>query len=291
MEVLISDNASEDETERICREFASRDRRVRYLRHRQNRGAAWNHNVLIREARGRYFRFHSHDDLCTTAHLARCVEMLERNDGAVLCYPGTLLIDANGVPTGVYEDDVDLWEEEPSTRLKHLVDRLFLCNAVLGLIRLDVLRTTALVGNFQSADRVLLAELALRGKFCHLDELLFLRRIHPGKSTEANRSAREFAAWWDPARASRRLFFPRLVLWWKHQEAVLQAPITVAQRVRASEVLIRWAASRAIRAGSGGVRGRVRSPVERTRPAEPRELEHLESLVRAGFVQRTTTLI
>jgi glycosyltransferase involved in cell wall biosynthesis len=37
-ELLISDNASTDDTEAICREYLKRDPRVRYVRHERNRG-------------------------------------------------------------------------------------------------------------------------------------------------------------------------------------------------------------------------------------------------------------
>jgi glycosyltransferase involved in cell wall biosynthesis len=43
-ELIISDNASTDATETICREYAARDRRIRYYRCNENHGAAWNFN-------------------------------------------------------------------------------------------------------------------------------------------------------------------------------------------------------------------------------------------------------
>jgi glycosyltransferase involved in cell wall biosynthesis len=43
-ELIISDNASTDETERICREFAARDHRIRYFRNPVNIGIPRNFN-------------------------------------------------------------------------------------------------------------------------------------------------------------------------------------------------------------------------------------------------------
>jgi len=45
--VVISDNASTDGTPAICREYADRDPRVRYVRQSENLGAAGNINALI----------------------------------------------------------------------------------------------------------------------------------------------------------------------------------------------------------------------------------------------------
>jgi glycosyltransferase involved in cell wall biosynthesis len=63
-ELIISDNGSQDETEAICRRYASRDRRIRYLRHEVNRGAAWNHNFVFATSSGEYFKWQPHDDVC-----------------------------------------------------------------------------------------------------------------------------------------------------------------------------------------------------------------------------------
>ncbi|MEM7757352.1 MAG: glycosyltransferase family 2 protein [Cyanobacteria bacterium P01_A01_bin.40] len=46
-ELIISDNASTDETEKICREYMSQDSRFRYYRSQQNLGAAWNFNRVF----------------------------------------------------------------------------------------------------------------------------------------------------------------------------------------------------------------------------------------------------
>ena len=46
-ELVISDNASTDGTQEICREYAARDSRIRYLRLPRNIGAAPNHNYVF----------------------------------------------------------------------------------------------------------------------------------------------------------------------------------------------------------------------------------------------------
>ena len=46
-ELVISDNASTDRTEQICREYASKDSRVRYFRNSKNIGAPDNFNRTL----------------------------------------------------------------------------------------------------------------------------------------------------------------------------------------------------------------------------------------------------
>lgn len=63
LKILISDNASEDGTEALCREAQRADPRIRYVRHPKNIGLYGNHNFCIDESKGEFFCFfHDHDD-------------------------------------------------------------------------------------------------------------------------------------------------------------------------------------------------------------------------------------
>lgn len=62
-ELVISDNASTDATESICREYAERDRRIRYVRQSKNLGAAANFKFVLDEALGDYFVWAASDDI------------------------------------------------------------------------------------------------------------------------------------------------------------------------------------------------------------------------------------
>jgi hypothetical protein len=60
-ELIISDNASTDETEETCRRYPVRDPRIRYIRQPFNIDAASNHK--FQQARGELFKLAAHDDL------------------------------------------------------------------------------------------------------------------------------------------------------------------------------------------------------------------------------------
>ncbi len=62
LELVISDNASTDETEATCREFAARDPRVVYYRNETNLGPGANFEKVLRVARGEFFMWAAHDD-------------------------------------------------------------------------------------------------------------------------------------------------------------------------------------------------------------------------------------
>jgi glycosyltransferase involved in cell wall biosynthesis len=61
-ELIVSDNASTDETETICREYASRDPRIVYVRQPVNIGAAGNFKHVLAQARGEFFMWWASDD-------------------------------------------------------------------------------------------------------------------------------------------------------------------------------------------------------------------------------------
>jgi glycosyltransferase involved in cell wall biosynthesis len=63
IEVIISDNASTDETGRICEEFTKNDSRISCFHQSTNKSAIWNFNFVLRQARGEYFMWAAHDDL------------------------------------------------------------------------------------------------------------------------------------------------------------------------------------------------------------------------------------
>src|SRR3954471_5061692 len=62
IEVVVSDNASDDATEEISRAYARRDHRVRYHRQTTNIGLQANFAFVIRAATGTYFRWVGGDD-------------------------------------------------------------------------------------------------------------------------------------------------------------------------------------------------------------------------------------
>ena len=78
-ELIISDNASDDETENICRKFVSKDSRIHYIRQDKNIGLYQNENFLLGKAVGKYFMFAAVDDWRSPEFLEVNVSALERN--------------------------------------------------------------------------------------------------------------------------------------------------------------------------------------------------------------------
>lgn len=197
-ELIISDNASTDETPAICEYYAGRDSRIRYTRNEKNLGAAENFNKVFRMARADYFKWIAYDDMCMPSFLEKCIEVLERAPDVALCYPKTILVDENGSEIRKYDDRLHMMQASEHDRLRHLLTKINLANAVFGVIRASVLRETRLLGKYFAADYILLMEICLRGKFYEVQDHLFLRRDHEKNSRRLPK--KEIAVWWDSSR-------------------------------------------------------------------------------------------
>ncbi|MBK6350393.1 MAG: glycosyltransferase family 2 protein [Proteobacteria bacterium] len=101
IEIVISDNASTDGTERICREFVAADPRVHYFRNTSNVGAHPNFNLAFDRSRGRYFKWLAHDDLLHPEYLKQCVAVLDADPSVALCQTDLACIDESGQQIGV----------------------------------------------------------------------------------------------------------------------------------------------------------------------------------------------
>lgn len=75
-ELIVSDNASTDETQAICVRYAEEDPRVRYVRQERNLGAEANFRYVFEQARSEYFMWAAADDLRSSDFLATNVEFL-----------------------------------------------------------------------------------------------------------------------------------------------------------------------------------------------------------------------
>jgi glycosyltransferase involved in cell wall biosynthesis len=238
-ELIISDNASTDETQEICLKMASMDDRIIYHRNRENIGAAGNYNRLVEVARAEFFRWSNADDAIAPSHHERCMSVLESTGDAVLCYGRTRFIDEKGVEGKDYEDNLDLQDERPSDRYIHFHESVGLTNVIYGLMRTAALRRTAVMGQgrFRAPDTNLMAELALYGKFIEIPETLFYRRLHPeAVSAVRDDKERQIQFW----RASASQFsFPT---WRKDAarwRAIGRAPIGWKEKVRCGRYVLR----------------------------------------------------
>ncbi len=238
-ELIISDNASTDGTEAICREAAERDPRVRYERQPTNRGGFWNHYHVMQLARGEYFMWAAHDDVRGPDCLAACRAVLDARPEVVLCYTATQSIDEEGRPLEAEEVRVGFDLPEAHERFRELSRMDHRLEPIYGLMRLEVLHRTPMQGQYADSDRVLLAELALHGPFHRVPETHFQRRDHVARSIRAHAVRQDRASWIHPDGSVRVTFpyFRQLAEYWK---AIGRAAPTSRQRLHGYGHMLGW---------------------------------------------------
>ena len=235
-ELIISDNASTDKTTAICQQYAAHDQRIRYYRNPTNIGGANNGNRTVLLAEGEYFRWAAHDDLCAPRLLEKCVAVLEQRAEVVLCYTQTVNIDQLRRTIGLVTLN-RATADQPYRRFRDLAFRNDYCEPSYGLIRRHILRQTRLEQDFTGSDRVLLCELAFRGKFYEIPEPLFYKRHH-SKNTYLDWRAR--MAWFNPAWKGK-ITFPNWLQFFNYFGAIRQAPIASHQKLFCYLTMLQWA--------------------------------------------------
>jgi glycosyltransferase involved in cell wall biosynthesis len=247
-ELIISDNASTDGTEGICRRYADADPRIRYLRQPHNIGACPNHNFTFSCARGELFKWASHDDLYGRDLLLRCVEALDEHPEAVLSHSREAIIDGDGSVKQFVDYTLTTDSPRAPERFKSMLFEVG-GDDFYGVMRSEVLRRTPLNASYHHSDRTLVTEIGLNGPFHHVPELLYFRRDHPGRAERATTTKRERCINMDPRRASR-LWHPTARLLaeyvWGFVDAIRRTPLSSADRLKCYGHLAHWLASRAL---------------------------------------------
>ena len=107
LEIVISDNASTDDTEAFCRDLERSDPRVSYVRHSHNIGLHGNLNFCLGSGAGEFLcNFHDHDDHEPTI-VSTYVAFMREHPGVGLVCSDWELIDEEGHCLGAREHDVD----------------------------------------------------------------------------------------------------------------------------------------------------------------------------------------
>jgi len=229
-ELILTDNCSTDRSEEICRDYASRDRRIRYYRNSSNLGAAGNYRRCFELATGEFFRWTPSDDLVSLNLLERAVDILDHDSSVFVAYPRTKLIDAQGNITGECEEGLHLMDDQPSKRWVGVQQNIRLGNLHYGLNRAEKFRKTGLMRNYNGGDFPLIAEMSLYGKFYEIQDAFFYRRMHE-EASSAMKSSAEVMAFYDPKK--RDNFFARN---WVHLGAnlksIARAPIPIREKLK-----------------------------------------------------------
>ncbi len=186
--ILISDNASTDETGEIGSRAASADERVTYSRADHDFGPAANFRRVQAMAAGKYFMWAAGHDEWSENLVSESVAKLESNENAAIAFASSYWIEET-------EPRCERAVGYSDTRGMDPMARFFTVfwgnmHPMLGVMRLDYLRRTRGLQTFVGADLVLLSELALMGHFVHVPRAWWHRREPRAQESHRERMQR-----------------------------------------------------------------------------------------------------
>ncbi|EAW35319.1 glycosyltransferase family 2 protein [Lyngbya sp. PCC 8106] len=247
--LIISDNASTDATEEICREFAACDSRIIYHRQKDNIGAAPNFNFVFQPRLAPYFKWAAHDDILDPDYLRQCVELLDRDSKLAVAHCLSYKINDQGEIYGTHDNDLPLNSSRPSERFwrvlwaNHFTD-------IFGVMRTDLLTQTKLHGSYVGSDRNLMAEILLLGDMGYVKQRLFLHRVHKASYMGKLKDNASRLAWFDPkVKISTRLV--GYVKFKEYLDAITHLPLPLNERIACMTNLAEWGVRRGIEIVTG----------------------------------------
>ncbi len=180
-EVMILDNASTDGTPELIRRYAERDSRIKWAQNRSNLGQSVNSYRLMYGTTTEFYALVHADLQWKPTFAEKCLEALEKDQEAVVAYPQCQFVDEKYNNLDLYRDTVNFAENDLCQRFVNVVTGLGWCTAWHGVMRTDILHIqyyiSELLNNGNPAgDNLILAALALHGKFVQVEEPLLIRK-------------------------------------------------------------------------------------------------------------------
>ena len=189
--VVVSDNASTDDTQKICEELAIKYSNLIYIRHEKNLGGTMNFNFVLNQAKTKYFMWMGGHDYLDESYTKHMLHILENSDCSGCC-PASRSVDNNNVEIGIYEcwysnrisSDYPLW------RVYSLIAHLHEVSLLFGIYRTEIAQKypmKPILGN----DHVFVCNMASEGKIIYSP-----RSVYNWRQTKMEFSAQDNIKAW-----------------------------------------------------------------------------------------------
>ncbi len=186
LELLISDNASDDDTRAMCEGFAARDARVTYFRQPVNRGPIANFNWLLSRASTEFTLLLADDDWLDADYVERCVAIMDGDRRLSAVMGATRYFEGDTVADRLLNDDI------PATsggrRVLQYLRSSSSSAAFYGLLRTSGLHDALPIPNVMGADWIFVSALAFSGPMRTTADT-HLNRARGGASADFQRIA------------------------------------------------------------------------------------------------------
>jgi glycosyltransferase involved in cell wall biosynthesis len=185
-ELIVSDNASVDDTESVVSGYASRDPRIRYERNQANLGMVANWNRCLSLATGDNVKFLCADDLLEDECLAELTALLDRYPSAALASCARGIITGGECTTYLAFSDKEECAEGPDCIRRMLIGGNIIGEPTAVMFRRSCTRRGFDPGYQQLTDMEFWLHLLEQGGFVFSPGILCLYRQHEGMETKKN---------------------------------------------------------------------------------------------------------
>ncbi|HEY4248933.1 MAG TPA: glycosyltransferase family 2 protein [Lacunisphaera sp.] len=187
-ELIISDDASTDDSPEIIRRYAARDARIHFTLHPGNLGMVANWNWCLQQARGEYIKYVFGDDLLTLSHtLARMADLLDQQPDTALVASARVLLDHDSRIMGIWDHLSGDVFDGPQLISRCLRTRRNLVGEPSAVMFRRKLATRGFDPAYrQIVDLEMWFHLMTQGRLCHTSGLLCGFRKHANQQTVVN---------------------------------------------------------------------------------------------------------
>jgi glycosyltransferase involved in cell wall biosynthesis len=188
LELIIVDDASQDNSAEIIETYVQADRRVRFFRHSSNLGIAQTVNDGINEARGDFIALASSDDIWLPLKLEKQLKILKA-DSSVVVWAEGMLIDSDGNALGrtFSEYHSGEYKKKSGDIFLSLVGGNYVASQSLIFSRVECGPLRFRKCFIYLNDFVFNLELSARLPFRFIEEPLFKYRLHDTNTIRVNR--------------------------------------------------------------------------------------------------------
>jgi glycosyltransferase involved in cell wall biosynthesis len=185
-ELIISDNASTDNTQQVCKKAAASDARIKYIRQPENLGQLGNFNYVIQAASGRYFMWAHDDDIYDARFISTLKPILDQNPDVGYVMSTINRVDENGNTVG-YDRWTNTDDPGNMSKLRHALtvangfsNRKRYHLFMFSLFRTPLIQAASPYGRYEVAhpDRLFMTQLALASAARFVDAPYYIRTVH-----------------------------------------------------------------------------------------------------------------
>jgi glycosyltransferase involved in cell wall biosynthesis len=230
-ELIISDNASTDSTEMLCRAYAQHDKRIVFVRRDRNYGMSNNGRHVLSLAQGEYFMPAAHDDQWHPQFIGASVEKLDANPGLVLVAPAVEFFSPDGTILDTPYPPLHTVGMGLRERVASIFKEINVGFNAYGLYRRAALEKLDLNTECFAGDVVFLLQLMFHGEVEHIPKKLFRYRFVKRTTQEHIQAVNKSAAEKHPTKLYTILTINLL-------RTIFNAPVSASlKRVLVSDVL------------------------------------------------------